>query len=63
MENKTYDLLKVIIEYNSFLQNILLDIKYGSTFEEIKEKIQSKSEDIENLIQKFINESKHNIPS
>jgi len=63
MENKTYDLLKVIIEHNSFLQNLLIDIKYGSTFEEIKEKIQSKSEDIENLIQKFINESKHNIPS
>lgn len=59
MENKTYDLLKVIIEQNSFLRNLLLDIKYGSTFEEIKEKIQSKSEDIENIIQNFINENKH----
>jgi hypothetical protein len=59
MEDKTYEFLKVIIEHNSFLRNLLLDIKYGSTFEEIKKKIQSKSEDIENLIQNFINENKH----
>ena len=59
MENKTYDLLKVIIEENSFLQNLLIGIKYGSTVEDIKQKIQSRSEDIENIIQNFINENKH----
>ena len=59
MENKTYDLLKVIIEENAFLQNLLIDIKYGSTVEDIKQKIQIRSEDIENIIQNFINENKH----